>query len=444
MEEQSSTIDRLIVQGRPFSEAVVAVPSLGIRLAGLASTLGFSYLGDINQHLVRHRVDLGGQLGGLPTHHLLEVPQSDVPQVINAITRQFADVESVEHDLRLTLSAPFNFDTSAQSTNRSSLLPQAYARSGRRTGPNGSGVRIAVVDSGAEAGTPIAGFYDLADLVNADQQPPAHLDSTGHGTSMISIIKDIAPGAEIYAIRVCGNSNTIGLWDLIAGISTALVVYADIVNLSLGCAYLDFECPVCGGTGKGRSIALQRFIEAIHHRVVPGRPGARPVFVAATGNSAQANQPLPGFEWPAYYESVLAVGSINSSGDRSSFSNYGTTKANMRYVLCPGGETVGTAEDIGHFAYTDQTGTTQYSAIHGTSPATAYASGVLACYDEYAAGQQGPLTGDQLLTLALSNCQRLSNHQDLDHGLGRLVFDPVTGTAAASGSIPGQGSGGVT
>ena len=66
----------------------------------------------------------------------------------------------------------------------------------------------------------------------------------------------------------------------------------------------------------------------------------------------------------------LAVGSVNQSGQRSSFSTYGTY-LHANYVMAPGGEKAGGSTTESPIA----DNTEQYC---GTSVAAAYASGVLA------------------------------------------------------------------
>ncbi|WP_428532700.1 S8/S53 family peptidase [Rhodopila sp.] len=416
---------RLIVQGMAPYEGASA-PDLQTRLRYEESNLGFKYLIDLRQHLLNHHVDIGPGLKSLPSHHLLEVTSGTVAGITTGLIRRFSDVAFVEPDVELGLSAPFVPDLPQFAMYKAGVLPPAAAHA------VGRGIRIAVVDSGAEPSSGIAGFRDLADLQNANRPGgPMHLDRCGHGTSMVAIIKTIAPAADVYMVRVCKDSVKLKLWDLHSAISTAaLELNADIVSLSLGCTDLGGPCMVCGGTGPSRSASLESYIQAIHLGVRSGRP----VFVAAAGNANPkiTNSGINGFDWPACYEAVIAVGAVRHAPfpraySRSSFSKIAPLiKASRRYVMCPGGETqTGQAERVGAVTYLDSTGINTVP-ITGTSPATAFASAILACYDEYATAAGTKITGDALLSLAFNDCKRdlWPSYQEREHGMGRLVFDP--------------------
>jgi len=58
----------------------------------------------------------------------------------------------------------------------------------------GSGVKVAVVDSGIEKVGAAAAFRDVWDRQNRTQA-----DRIGHGTAMTAIVSDIAPEASVYS-----------------------------------------------------------------------------------------------------------------------------------------------------------------------------------------------------------------------------------------------------
>jgi subtilisin family serine protease len=105
---------------------------------------------------------------------------------------------------------------------------------------DGSGVTVAVIDSGVEATHPaIAGRvrrHLRVDLVGEDafvEDDPEGRDLVGHGTACAGIITSIAPGVEIVSIRVLGAENR-GKGRALAGaIDWAIGNGIDIVNLSL-------------------------------------------------------------------------------------------------------------------------------------------------------------------------------------------------------------------
>ena len=135
-----------------------------------------------------------------------------------------------------------------------------------------------------------------------------------------------------------------------------------------------------------------------------------------------------GFEWPARFDNVLAIGALTDAKDRSSFSNAGTIKT--KYVMCPGGEWDDAANKATEWVGEGKNGITTTHCV-GTSPATAYAVALLALYREHyisdlkAKGQVGELSAADLLDKAINNSvQDLTNYKSDDHGKGRFVYYP--------------------
>src|SRR5262245_55714982 len=76
----------------------------------------------------------------------------------------------------------------------------------------GTGIRIAVLDSGVESSHPRLGGKPLVDdvaLVERDAQivtiPGQGRDVFGHGTAIAGILRELAPEAEIGSFRVLGE-----------------------------------------------------------------------------------------------------------------------------------------------------------------------------------------------------------------------------------------------
>ena len=79
----------------------------------------------------------------------------------------------------------------------------------------GSGVRVAVIDSGVETSHPMLRGMELVDdlAIKIDGHrlrvvPGEGRDVFGHGTAVAGILRMLAPEAEIGSIRVLGNDNT--------------------------------------------------------------------------------------------------------------------------------------------------------------------------------------------------------------------------------------------
>jgi subtilisin family serine protease len=110
-------------------------------------------------------------------------------------------------------------------------------------GADGSGVRVAVVDSGIDADHPgLAGCVDEDAAVefgtdpdgNVVVTPGRHSDSFGHGTACAGIIHSLAPAARITSVKVLGPGLSGKAAAFHAGLSWAVEQGFDVINLSLG------------------------------------------------------------------------------------------------------------------------------------------------------------------------------------------------------------------
>lgn len=178
----------------------------------------------------------------------------------------------------------------------------------------GSGVSIAELDTGIDYTHPdltrnVRSFYDY---VNNDTD--AMDDSgNGHGTHVAGIlaaernnhafIAGTAPKATVYAFKILDNTGS----GTIAGLVTAMRDAVDktpcrIITMSLGQAASE--------TLPEESVAMN---DAVAHVRSKGA-----LLVAAAGNAGSSAA-----FYPAALPGVLAVGSVDSTNTRSSFSNYG-------------------------------------------------------------------------------------------------------------------------
>lgn len=101
----------------------------------------------------------------------------------------------------------------------------------------GRGIRIAVVDSGVHASHPHVG--GVAGGIGIDQSGAEHddfLDRLGHGTAVAAAIREKAPDAELFAVKVFDRSLATSIAALVAAIDWAARSGMHLVNLSLGTA----------------------------------------------------------------------------------------------------------------------------------------------------------------------------------------------------------------
>ena len=152
----------------------------------------------------------------------------------------------------------------------------------------GRGVKVAVVDSGVDADHPRVGGVAGSVAIEADPGSASgfkavegpHEDLVGHGTACAGIIRQIAPEAEIYSVRVLG-SNLKGKGSLFfAGIRWALDSGMRVVNMSLSSSSNQWYGPLHEITD-----------EAYFHNTM---------LVCAVNN-------VPGPTYPSQYSSVLSV-----------------------------------------------------------------------------------------------------------------------------------------
>jgi len=220
----------------------------------------------------------------------------------------------------------------------------------------GSGVTVAVLDSGVDATHP-----QLVGAVRGGGDPLENSsngleDCAGHGTAVASIIaarpvpgvafQGIAPQATILSIRVGDRRATedgyVGSGDvsaLVAGIQAAVAAQPRpaVLNLSISTTT--------------DSPALRSAIQAALDADI--------VVVAAVGNLAERGNPTP---YPAAYDGVVGVGAIGSTDVR-----YGPSQVG-RYVdlVAPGEQVLAAAPLAGHVA------------VSGTSFAVPFVAGTAA------------------------------------------------------------------
>src|SRR3954469_3291205 len=100
---------------------------------------------------------------------------------------------------------------------------------------SGRGVRVAIVDSGAHAARPhVGGVAGGLSIRDDGSTSPEFIDRLGHGTAVAAAIREKAPDAELFAIKVFERSLATDLATLVRGIDAAIAWGANLINLSLG------------------------------------------------------------------------------------------------------------------------------------------------------------------------------------------------------------------
>jgi len=202
----------------------------------------------------------------------------------------------------------------------------------------GRGIKVAVIDSGVDPSHPALKGAEVAEFSLVKGSPT----SSGHGTAVASIIvgnsenqQGIAPAASILSVRVLDKDGEGDSFTVARGIVEAVDRGADVINMSLG--------------GESSSSVLEQAVRYAQSNGV--------TVVAAVGNEGQE-----GVAYPARYDGVVGVTSLDANGRASGFANYGK------------GVDVG-APGVGvHTAWADE----ETVSFSGTSTASAFVAGVLA------------------------------------------------------------------
>jgi subtilisin family serine protease len=152
-------------------------------------------------------------------------------------------------------------------------------------GSTGTGVKLAVIDSGIDAGHPAVGHVEGYVSVSEGPDGPVfdvapHDDVFGHGTACAGIIRALAPDCELYSVQVLGPRLSGKGTVFAAGLRWAIEHGIRICNLSLGTTRADFF-------GLFHELADLAYF--------------RNVILVTAAN----NMPIPSF--PSLYSSVVSV-----------------------------------------------------------------------------------------------------------------------------------------
>lgn len=210
----------------------------------------------------------------------------------------------------------------------------------------GSGVKVAVLDTGIDASHPDLNVKGGVSFVSGE--PSGLTDGNGHGTHVAGTVTalnntagvlGVAYNADLYAVKVLSASGSGSLSGIAQGIEWAIANDMDVINMSLG--------------GSSGSTALKQACDNAYASGI--------VVVAAAGNSGtRGNQNTIGY--PARYSSVIAVGAVDSSNNRASFSSVGAELE----VMAPGVSILSTTPG------------NSYSSFNGTSMASPHVAGAAA------------------------------------------------------------------
>lgn len=225
----------------------------------------------------------------------------------------------------------------------------------------GAGVRVAILDTGVLSSPAFSSKIVSLNLVGLPSDPSKQ---NGHGTAVASMVigqnsltPGVAPGAEIYSIRIANDLGQSDSFLIAQGIVAAVDAGASLINISLG--------------GFGDSLLVRNAIEYANAR------GA--LIVAAVGNNG-----VDRVSFPAANDGVIAVGAVDKLGNHLQFSNTGEQVD----VSAPGYGV--------NAAWTND----QAASVSGTSFSAPIVTGVLAAVKSFPGNQN--LTMRQVADVAFS------------------------------------------
>lgn len=117
----------------------------------------------------------------------------------------------------------------------------------------GRGVRIAIVDSGVHAAHPhVGGVAGGLAIDEALVEREDYVDRLGHGTAVTAAIKEKAPGAELWIVKVFDRELATSTAVLVRAIGWAVERGIPLVNLSLGTANAWHEGTLAAAVDRAR------------------------------------------------------------------------------------------------------------------------------------------------------------------------------------------------
>jgi subtilisin family serine protease len=181
--------------------------------------------------------------------------------------------------------------------------PEAWAKNPRA---KGKGVRVAVLDTGAQADHP-ALKASIKATYNAIDKTRDVTDRNNHGTHCADTVRQIAPEVELVIVKVLGDNGS-GRVDQIAhGIDWAVTEgKADVLSLSLGGPTPD----------RWQQEAIDRALRA----------GV--IVIAAAGNSGG---PRDTEGWPGRFPGVVSVAAADRNNRLAAFSSHGPNVFTVKY-----------------------------------------------------------------------------------------------------------------
>ncbi|MFF3838662.1 S8 family serine peptidase [Streptomyces sp. NPDC001930] len=298
-------------------------------------------------------------------------------------------------------------------------VPQIGAPEAWGKGYDGKGVKVAVLDTGADLNN-----ADIKSEIVGSQSfisGQGVQDGHGHGTHVAATVagsgansggkhKGVAPGADLLVGKVLSNTGQGPTSSILAGMEWAVAQGADIVSMSLGGDDAPGEDPL--------TMAVNSLSAS-----------SDSLFVIAAGNSGPGDSTLG---TPGAADAALTVGAVDKSDELAPFSSRGPRLGDMAMkpeITAPGvaivaaraaGTAMGTPVDA------------NYTSANGTSMATPHVSGAAAILKQ----RHPEWTGQRIKEALTAHAKSAAGQTVYQQGYGRVdipaALDPsleLSGTA---------------
>ena len=311
------------------------------------------------------------------------------------------------------------------------------AKSMWKAGYDGSGVDVAVIDTGM---VPVQGLDASGKVVSGpdlsfESQSPEHrnLDGYGHGTHMAGIIagndgsggpfRGVAPGARLIDMRVGAHDGGVDVTQVIAAIDWVVQHRNDpgfnirVINLSYG----------TDGT-------QNPLVDPIAHAVENAwRAG---IVVVTGGGNDGTDRPM--LVNPAYNPYVLAVGAVDLQATASvsddTIAPFSSRGSKSRYVdVSAPGVSIASLRNPGSLIDQEHPGAVvdeRYFRGSGTSQATAVTAGAVALLLD----ARPALRPDEVKAVLKASATKVDNFGARAQGAGRINVYKASRTSVPSGA----------
>ncbi|MER5277265.1 S8 family serine peptidase [Streptomyces sp. NPDC002809] len=285
-------------------------------------------------------------------------------------------------------------------------VPQIGAPTAWAAGFDGTGTKVAVLDTGIDTTHP-----DLAGRVIEERDfsdsPSGTADKFGHGTHVASItagtgagsdgkFKGVAPGAKLLNGKVLDDAGYGSDSGIIAGMEWAVAQGADVVNLSLG-----------GVDTPG--------IDPLEETVNRLSAESDTLFVIAAGNEGRDGEGTVGS--PGSADAALTVGAVDKSEQLADFSSRGPRVGDSGVkpdLTAPGVAITAAAAAGSVLADEIPSDIPGYLTIDGTSMASPHVAGAAAIL-----AQQHPDWTGERLKAVLTGSAKPGSYSSFQQGTGR-------------------------